>query len=175
MVELTLKEALKVMDSGDCLLFKGRSLISRIIRIWSEFSHAAVVLRLNLGDTERIYMVEAVLPEVELRDVTKKLQGYEGEVYLFKPYGVTQEMNNCLNCWGLDVVACGIHYDLPSLFANLFGRVSSDAQLYFCSELVWDIWSRCGVVRKTERAPRPGDIPKWINGDLFKIREESDA
>ena len=74
------------------------------------------------------------------------------------------------------LIECGknIKYDFGSLFKNIIGRVSSNAEKYFCSEFVWINWKESGLlpyeVDQIIKAPRPGDLPKrFPKKELFQI------
>ena len=150
------------MQSGDVVLWKGRGIISRLIRIWSEYSHASLVLRLkefeNLKD--RRFLLEALSSGIELRLLSRRLEEYSGEAWwfplksIYDRTGVRQEIAT----WALKQV--GIKYDFDSLFRNALGRVSADAKQYFCSEFVYLAYKQAGLVKR-QKAPRPGDIAKW--------------
>lgn len=157
-----------VAETGDCLLWRGNGLVSRLILLWTDYSHASLVVRLaQCGN--RPFIVEATLPEVEFRDAVKRVKEYKGKVFLFKPKWISQRMRECIVQAAMETVAQGVPYDLKSLFANILGRVNVDAHAYFCSEFVWDIYTKCGVVRGGTKAPRPGDIPRLMRGDLYEI------
>lgn len=168
MNKLTIDRLFSVADTGDCLLFKGSSIISKLIMRFTEYSHAAIIVKLQ----NSLYIVEATLPECELRDPFKAIADAK-ETYLFKPKWITETNRKCITKMALDTVATGTKYDVKSLFKNIIARTSIDAKAYFCSELVWDIWVNCGVAPLwILTAPRPGDIPRRVEGHLFKIVRE---
>ena len=158
---------LKDAVTGDCLLLRSGGLVARLIELWSWWSHAALVLRLPFRD-ECIYVAEATLPEVELRKAEEKVR-HARVAHLFRPAGLDVSTRYCLLRQATEVVACGVRYDVKGLVANAFGHVSADARRYFCSEFVWDMWQRCGIVPKAQKAPRPSDIPKWVEGTLYEV------
>jgi len=161
------KISLKDAITGDCLLLRSGGLVARLIEVWSYYSHAALVLRLPFRD-ECVYVAEATLPEVELRKAEDKVR-HTRVAHLFRPAGLDASTRSCLLKQATEVVACGVRYDVKSLVANAFGHVSADARRYFCSEFVWDMWRRCGIVAEGRKAPRPGDIPKWVHGTLYAV------
>lgn len=158
----------EVSETGDCLLFKGRNLISRLIMHFTEYSHAAILVKMP----NVLYMVEATMPKCRLSDPFKTI-AHSKEAYLFKPRWITEENRKCILTTALNIVASGINYDIKSLFKNIIARTSVDAETYFCSELVWDIWVDCGIAPSwVITAPRPGDIPRRLQGQLFVIKKE---
>lgn len=68
------------MKTGDVILFNGDGIISRLIRLKTEYSHAALIVRPREFNfqTDRRFIVEAVWPTIELRLLSKRLAG---EVY----------------------------------------------------------------------------------------------
>lgn len=172
---LTVEKALEIADSGDCLLWKGGSLISRLIRLWTSYSHASLIVRLeDCGG--KLYLVEAVASGVEFRDAERRILESRDEVFLFRPKWIMPTMRRCLVKQAMDATSLEIGYDFKGLFANAVGRVSTDAKRYFCSEFVWDTWTRCGIAPDwSVTAPRPGDIPNRIAGYLYRIERKKDG
>ena len=164
------------ITTGSCILWKGKGIVSWLIRRFSKFSHASFVIRLDrLGPRfiDRIFLVEALAEGPTLRLLSSRIADFKGEVYLFIPDNV--ETTSCLLDQALTICAEGLPYDYQSLFTNILGRVNSDARKFFCSELVDFIWQKCHIPRRQNlkvppnKAPRPGDIPNWYNGELIKI------
>jgi hypothetical protein len=163
------QEIRPLIVSGDCILWKGNGFISRAIRVWSEYSHASLVVKLdryrNLWN--RVFLVEALETGLELRLLSERLKGYDGEAYLFR-VGLDEEKAEEVVQVALTACALGVRYDYKSLFRNIVGRVSLDARRYFCSEFVYDIWKKIGIA-DGDVAPRPGDLVNLIDGELVKI------
>lgn len=158
--------------TGDAILWKGRSLVARMIRLWTPFNHASLVVRLQRYDTleQRVFLVEALASGLELRLLSKRLENYDGEAFWFH-VEMTEEQRSQILDFALTTCASGIPYDYESLFKNILGRVSADATKYFCSEFVFDAWVHAGVTYypPSGSAPRPGDIPNWVKGVFMKI------
>lgn len=149
--------------SGCAILWRDDSLISRAIRLWSDYSHASLVLRLAVpGLHERVFLVEALASGVELRLLSRRLADYTGEAWALAPPNLDATRQAAIARFALDVCADGCRYDYGSLLANMLGRVSMGARRYFCSEFVWAAWREAGIVQpEHDMAPRPGDLPRW--------------
>jgi hypothetical protein len=160
-----------LIRTGDCILWKGNNLLSRTIRMFSEYSHASLVVRLAEYEElrERVYLVEALGSGLELRALSQRIKEYDGEAYLFQPSILTSKHEAKIRQIALDDCASGIRYDYGGLFGNLFGHVPQDAKRYFCSEHVWRCWQAAGLVPVARTAPRPGDIPVWKSGTLIRL------
>jgi len=172
------------LKTGDCILTKGTGIISRLIRLFTEYSHAYIVVRperyKELND--RVFLLEAQATGVRFVLLSNIVQSYKGQIDIFQPKGLTDEMRNSIVLDAMIAGASQIKYNFGGLFANLFGRTSTSLKKYFCSELVWVKWLKCGFIKTDSPAltdegvmglskgvsPRPGDIPKWVYGDLIR-------
>ncbi len=153
------------MSSGDCILWKGKGIVSRLIRLYSKYSHASLVLRLTEfeGLKDRRFLLEALPSGIELRLLSERLKQYDGEAYWMKlKLDREDEKRTKIAEWGLKQVGKG--YDYGSLFKNAVSKVNADGRRYFCSEYVYMAYREVGLVEE-QKAPRPGDIVKWE--DLF--------
>lgn len=173
--------------TGDCILWKSRGLLPWLIQRRSEYSHASLVVRLDeyAGLRQRVFLVEALAHGLTLTLLSARLESTRGEAWLFHPEGLGQAEEDRLRESALLNCAKGVGYDYGGALANLFGRVSMDAQRYFCSEHVWHEWGRAGVLtfatltprgaesRARGLAPRPGDIPRWIYGTCTQLARGS--
>lgn len=167
------ESARATLRTGDIVLWKGNSLLSRAIRIWSKYSHASLVVRFNpssdgttLGD--QVFLIEALGSGLEFRRMSTRILKYDGKVHVLQPV-MAEESRRAVFDFAFSRLADGIGYDYGGLFANVFGRVSSDANRYFCSEFAYAALAHCGIVPKRDKAPRPGDMPDWIPGDVFEL------
>ena len=155
------------------MLWKGNDLLGRAIRMFSTFSHASLIVRLEQyqGLKDRVFLVEALATGLELRLMSERIKDYNGEVFVFTPSGLGTTQQASIRDFALVECAKGIPYDYGSLFANILGHVSEDCRKLFCSEFVWLAWLQARLVTPTlgNKAPRPGDIPKWANGILDEI------
>ncbi len=160
------------ITTGDAILWKGNSIISRLIRFWTPYSHASLVIRLKISEglQERVFLVEALSTGLELRLLSKRLANYNGEAYWFH-INTTEKQRLSILEFALTKCASGIKYDFGSLVKNMLGRVSMDAHRYFCSEFVFHTWKQANLVTPfLTVAPRPGDLPGLLAGVITKIK-----
>ena len=169
--------------SGDCILWQSKGLVPWLIMRWTEYSHASLVVRFQeaAGLQDRIYMIEALSSGLTFTLLSERVQQMKGKAFLFQPHCLWQNSQEVLRHDALNALAKGIKYDYKGLFGNLFGRVNNNAKRYFCSEVVWVKWGKAGVLGngnltdagaaalERNKAPRPGDIPLWINGTTREI------
>lgn len=154
------------IHTGDAILFQGNGIISRMIRHWSDMSHAALVIRLrrysDLGG--RVFLVEALSHGLKLRLLSDVIRGYNGRIFHLG-MGASKRQRLKILEFALTECATTEGYDYEGLFGNIFGRVNRDARRYFCSEWVWFAWEFGGVIPKSSnmiKAPTPGDLVKWV-------------
>jgi uncharacterized protein YycO len=161
------------LTTGCAVLWKGNGLLSRAIRLFSEFSHASLIVRLDeyQGLKDRVFLVEALATGLELRLLSERITGYDDEIDIFTPRGLGLDQQDAVRDFALVQCAKGVPYAYGSLFANILGHVCEDAHKYFCSEFVWAAWLTARVVtrRPDNTAPRPGDIPLWCPGGRERI------
>lgn len=172
------------LRTGDCVLWQSRGVVPWIIQRWTDYSHAALIIRLDeyCGLKDRVFLVEAVSRGLTLTLLSERLpRPGRGRAFLFQPETLHEYSQNAIRADALTATAQGIGYDFKGLFANLFGRVSLNARRYFCSELVWAKWHKAGVFRygnlteagqsglDRNRAPRPGDLVAWVRGDVVEV------
>lgn len=158
------------LKTGHVVLWQGNGLISRLIRLRSRFSHASLVVRLEMdGLGERLWLVEALAEGVVLRILSKRLASYDGKAFILQPAASDGERRAILD-FAMTTCGCGVRYDYRSLLRNILGRVSTDASRYFCSELVFDAYRHAQPWRgATTTAPTPGDLPQFLGGGLVEV------
>ena len=160
------------IKTGDKILWKGTGRISRLIRWFSkDFSHASFVVRLDQyqGLRGRVFLVNATLKSgVTFQLLSERLVEEHGQAYLFQPSGITERQRETCHTLAILAAAEGYEYDSWGVLKNIFGRVFVDAEKFFCTEVGWWLWKEGGFV-SGEIAPRPGDIPEWIDGELTPI------
>lgn len=159
------------IKSGDCILWQGNGLLSRLIMLYGGYSHASLVVRLDEYDglKDRIFLVEALPSGLELRLASKRIEEYNGCAFHFRPDGITDKQRETAACIALDACAKGIKYDFGSLIRNALARVNINVRTFFCSEFVWWVWEGIGLVERRKTAPRPGDLPRLVEGVLTSI------
>jgi len=167
---LTYGQIRPFIQTGSCILWRGNSVVSKLIRWKSDITYASLCVRLDKykGLEGRVFLVEALGSGLQLRLLSERLKGYDGNAY-FLNMDIPVDCQPKLREFAL--VACGknIPYDYGGLFANVFGYVSLDIKAYFCSEFIWKAWEHIGMVDKKHQAPRPDDLMKWTNATLTKI------
>ena len=180
--KFTYGEIREQICNGDIILWKGTSLISRIIMWFTEFSHASLVVRLDIGNLkDRIFIVEALPEGLSLRLLSNKIKNYSGNVFIYKLSNYT--MGPCrsfqrtrLRDNAIMDMAKGISYDYKGLFENVFGRVHRDAKQFFCSEFVEYELEKVAATLKpgadNTGAARPGDLPLRYDGILYEIKKD---
>lgn len=157
------------LRTGDCILFKGNSPLSRAIRLKSEYSHAALVVLLkDEALCDRVGIVEAQPEGLVFRWLGERLKAYDGQAYLFRPR-IAPEQQQVVKAFAMDQLGLGKAYDYSGLLGNLLHRVGQEKDSYICSGFVWECWERAGIVPPADRVPTPGDIPAWCSGELIKV------
>ena len=151
------------LKSGDLILWKGNSLISRLIRKFTVYSHASYVMKLTeFNDLKRRrFVLEALAVGVVPRLLSHRLENYNGSAFLYPLKDVSSYTRKKTVTWGLTQIGTGKKYDFHSLFRNIFGLVLPETSRFFCSEFVYFAYLYAGIVEKEEKAPRPGDLLKW--------------
>lgn len=175
--------------TGDAILWRSHGWMPSLIRLWSDYTHSSLVVRLDEyeGLHDRVFLVEALPRGLTLTLLSKRLAETEGGAWLFQPEGLGEPQIDKLRVSALVNVALQVRYDFKGLLENMLGRVSMDARRYFCSEHVWHEWNQAGVLTPAVltdigarqhaegKAPRPGDIPRWIRGSLMDLRTAEPA
>lgn len=150
------------MKSGDCLLWRSKSIIGWMIRLFTghNVNHAGlVVVPYKIGTlSHRRFTLEALEPGIVLRLLSERLRGYEGKMWL---YPLKEELDEYREVIISKALADeGVKYDYASLIKQAIGRVSVNADRYFCSEFCYSAYKKAGVpMPDLESAPRPGDLP----------------
>ncbi len=149
------------LRTGDCLLWRSKSVLGWAIRLFSQgrYNHAGLVIRPREGSwlMDRRVTIEALGNGVVLRLLSERLQDYKGEVWVYPLLEGYSVFRKKLEKWSESRL--GIPYDYESLFRQVFGRVSTNAEEYFCSELVFSAYEEVGMLVESVHAPRPGDLP----------------
>lgn len=152
------------LDVGTVLFWRDDSIISKLIRLRTaglgyreSFSHVSLVAR----SKGRVLTVEALARGVVPTYLSNRLGEYGGEVW-----GMTLKLNaeqkQCLEIFAEKSCCENEGYDFKSLFANLLGPVSLNAERYFCSEFVQHALVMCAGLPAPDRALRPGDMVGWL-------------
>jgi len=157
------------MRNGDVLLFRGRGLLSWLIRLatHSNYSHAGLLFRY----CKRVYCLEAVGVGVRLAPVSRLLNHYPDGVFYC---GLAAEEPTRKTALGFGFQQLALPYDVFGLvrfaFALIFGRqrLIKPDQRWFCSELVAAAYRIAGFPL-TDELPcyvAPADL---INGHKLEL------
>ena len=123
----------QVMQTGDCILWRSKSVIGWLIRLFSngEYNHAGLVVRPEDDGcfAGRRFTLEALGNGIILRLLSERLRKFEGEVWLYPLKDEFDDLRPGILAWSLDQE--GTPYDFVSLFKQLVGRVSFDMKEYF--------------------------------------------
>jgi hypothetical protein len=123
---------------GDVLLFRGRGLISQLIR-WvtrSPYSHVGLVFLFE----ERVFCIEAVGVGVRLILISELMRRYHGGIDYYEVHDPSPEQRH--GAIAFCFAQLGKLYDRPGIFrfliAIVFNRKPAvrEDQEWFCSELV---------------------------------------
>lgn len=148
------------MKSGDCILWQSsRSCIGWLIQRFTSCNHASLIIRPEeFGPfKDRRFVMEAVGKGVVLRLLSEHFREFHGRVYWYPLKDEFDFARGNIADWA--IAQEGTPYDYGSLFRQLFGRVSADIELFFCSEFCYFGWKENGIPVDCPTAPRPGDIP----------------
>jgi hypothetical protein len=168
----------ELCQTGCALLLRGQgNVLSDAIEFWSSFSHCAPIVRFDdvLGRDDTPSLIEALAGGPTPGYVGEAYNAYEGEVYLFVPDGLTPEVQRRFRVAAFNRCLKRIKYDLAGLVENAVTHTEEkggDAP-EFCS-VYYDLDLKdSGLVRlpshQDKVAPRPGDIPVWWGGQLYKL------
>lgn len=160
-------EVREQMQDGDLLLWRGNSIIAKIIQAMGEYNnHASYIITSEKYDTRRILLYEALAGGVVPTFLSARLERYNGRCWWYSLKAKYEKYRGAIyqaaNNYG------GTGYDYKSLFENIFGYVSLDAQKLFCSEYVYLSGIDAGLPGiSTLKAPRPDDLLMldwWMDG-----------
>lgn len=162
------------LSTGTVILWQGNDLLGRAIRMFSQFSHASLIVRdLDPENCDRVFLVEALATGLELRLLSERIQGYNGRVFAFQAQGIIPETQARIKSFALKECGRGVPYNYEGLFANILGYVSEGCHKFFCSEFAAMALEQAGIARhpayRNGEAARPGDIPVWFGGSLREI------
>jgi hypothetical protein len=147
------------MKTADCLLFSSFSPIASGIKMFtnSQWSHSALVIRLSEyeGEERHRFYVEATAPVVKLTRLSAKMEDYTGYIAWLPLPDYYDDLRKNMGHLMLELL--DKKYDYKSILKQAFGRVSADANSFFCSELCGWVW---GIHSEFfNMALRPADIP----------------
>ena len=164
------------METGACVLWRHHALFSDIIGVWTEYTHASLIVRLDKYDLlkDKVFLIEAYENGLEFNDFEQQYQYKDADVYLFVPKGLNRWNTLTIFKNAFELLARNEGYDFAALIESAYHHPDRDPKKFICSEFVDYIWIINGLKRRVENnyAAWPGDIPKWWDGELYTIREE---
>jgi uncharacterized protein YycO len=153
---------------GDVLLFRGRGLLSWLIKKFthSDYSHAGLLFRYR----ERVYCLEAVRWGVRLSPVSMLLEHYPDGIYYFDLDAAPSVRETALEfgftrlCLPYDILGL-VWFAVALLFARK--RPEEKNERWFCSELVAAAYRSAGFPL-TDGLPCYTSPVDLINGNKLK-------
>ncbi len=160
------------MQTGDSLLYIGKSCIGWTIQEWTKyvllrsaqrdriiFSHGNMVLRFPEyeGKTDRRWVLDARSAGVFPVLLSDYLATYDGQVYWYPLRGQYDYARLDIGCYAMTLA--GRHYDFLGLLKNAIGLVSADMRALFCTESIFLCYRDGGHIVIGEKAPRPDMVP----------------
>jgi hypothetical protein len=159
------------IKTGDCIEFRTNSIVGWLIRkvTGKEETHTAKVIRFDLIDPDRIYLLEALDHGIELNLLSERLKKQNGNAWWVPLMPEFDNKRLLLGMYSLRWV--GTPYDYFSIFKQLFNKVKINAKRFFCSEFANAVDIKAGLpVKKMKYAPRPGEmVDTGIYLDSIKI------
>jgi hypothetical protein len=161
------------LETGDVLLFNGKSTISEAIKLVTpgRFSHVGMVV--NLPEYDFVCCWESTtlssLDDLDTGEPTKgvqlvplssRLAGYNGEVYV-RHLAPSLSADQLMHLWEFRREMRGVPYeqDKLDLLRTLWRPFAGDEDLtsVFCSELVAETYQRLGLLKEPRRGGMPSD------------------
>jgi len=159
------------MKSADLLEWRSKSFIGSCIRAKTgkDVNHSCLVLKLGFdGVCDRRFTLEALGGKFELCLLSRRLNDFKGMVYWHPLKEEYRNSADAVMSWAL--LQVGTRYDYPSLFASLFGHVSNDGKLLFCSESCFFAYEHAGLIKNCGITPWPGGFKKYgLHEDRVRV------
>jgi hypothetical protein len=156
--------------SGDCMLWAGTGLISRLVELrCGGLSHASLIIR-NPGYNQtnhEVWVATAEAEGVRLMPLSRELEGFRGKVWWLPLLPTYDTRREAISEWGTK--QDGVPYDYWSLFIQAFIRVHPGPRLLFCSELVYLAWLHANLLAPRRWAPWPNELEN-LGVTIAKIR-----
>lgn len=166
------------MQNGDLIEWASNSPLGRAIRWFTkkDVNHTSYVVIFDsplarfLAD--RRVVLEAMGGGVEPNYLSERLEHFDGAVYwiplrrdiLFQKVALA-------TAYAVDTYMLRKpKYDFGGLVKNAFGKVSANANKYFCSEFCHICHMTGGIVKNEEKARRPGEFGKSYGVTLPRIK-----
>jgi hypothetical protein len=161
-----------MIKTGAVVLWKGNGLISRAIRLKTEYSHISIVVRFaDKGLDQRVFIVESLGSGLELRYLSKRVQEYNGDCWIYHT-DITDNQRGIIRAFALKEVSEAKSYDYKTFWKLLIGRASQEMSSYICSEFVKQCFIEAKVVKDDGTAPYPVDLLGLVPGILRQTKIE---
>jgi uncharacterized protein YycO len=164
---MDIENYLKIRDSlktGDCVQWKSKSMIGWLIRMFSggDVNHTSLIVSIGGYDSliDRKFLLEAQKNGIVLTSLSRRLGAHNGSAYVLPLKNDFDDKRVNIGNWAF--LQVGIKYDYDSLFNQILGKVSADAEKYFCSEFVYLAYKNADIpmYNPDGMAPRPVDVDK---------------
>ena len=174
MGNLTLyKEIQSEIQSGDMLEFGGTAGLAKIIqwRTGYDVNHSALCIKLKdykeWKDEPRRFVLEAVAGGIDLNIISEELEKFDGHCYYYKLKSKYDYLRESIEAEALELVSR--KYNYKGLVKNILGRTSVSLNNLFCSEYVYVVLNKVGIIQDS-KAPVPGGLTKYnIFEDRLKL------
>jgi hypothetical protein len=179
------RECAPLMETGDTLLYIGRSFVAKAIQSWTRhfllpesepdrplFNHGNLVLRFReyevfiprshfrqarALDPNRRWVLDARASGIYPVLLSDYLAAYDGSVYWYPLKDEFSQARQAIGCYAMDLAGKG--YDFLGLLENAVRLVSADMARLFCSETLFLCYRDGGHIVTGEKTPRPDMVP----------------
>ena len=146
-------------------------------KTWNQSNHAAAVVRTpDATGRERvdIHLIESLEHGPTKTHLSDYFTGFKGRLFLFRPAGLTPEIQTAFTNFLAALVASHVRYDYLGLLENIAGHTAEipagkEIHECICSAECGYAWERNGLPRKPDApqhlVPQPPDLPVWWEAD----------
>jgi hypothetical protein len=147
------------MQTGDIIVYEGKHWRDRLIRLWSKYSHVAMVVRMPFDQMEdRVCTIDTVFPKAQFNALSIEMQKHGTTFWM--PIGFSVEYQEKLAGFLFDVVAQDTPYDVWGLVQTAFTRIRFSKDRYYCSALIAAALNCVGWGIK--KVPTPDEVVKIV-------------
>jgi hypothetical protein len=171
MQEETYKILRPDIQTGGFILYKGYGNVSRAIMLFTEWSHISIIVRFELYKElrNRIFVVEAVGKGLRPYLLSKKVQEYNGEMYLCQPEGLTQGQRDIIRGFAWVEACMGKPYDYKTFLKMALSHAHPDIRAYICSEIATQCLVEAKYIEQPKHVYTPAGLVKAIESTITKI------
>lgn len=178
MITKTYDEIRPSLNSGDYVLYKGDAWYSHIIRAWSDYSHAAMIVRFEEFSElrDRLFIAEMVWDGASRGRMRLGLLSDNLEnAYIVKVMKTEPEVHK-FTVLTLAILAQDPAYDAENLFGQSVrkfigpaARMDQADNKMICSELVFNLHADVRGLPIPRKTPRPGELPRLLGGQIVRV------